>query len=114
MITKSLKKSYRNHLYSKAMKYKNLFPYYALLIFIGLIFYAHSEMSLEEKMGQLLMVHFHGEEVNQEARILIQDLHVGGIIYYNWCNGLVSASQIYDLSTSLQKLAKIPLLTTID
>ncbi|QZA58956.1 glycoside hydrolase family 3 N-terminal domain-containing protein [Candidatus Rhabdochlamydia porcellionis] len=96
------------------MKYKNLFPYYALLIFIGLIFYAHSEMSLEEKMGQLLMVHFHGEEVNQEARILIQDLHVGGIIYYNWCNGLVSASQIYDLSTSLQKLAKIPLLTTID
>lgn len=94
------------------MKYKN--SYYALLIFINPIFYAHSEMSLEEKVGQLLMVHFHGEEANQEAKVLIQDLHVGGIIYYNWCNGLVFASQIYDLSTSLQKLAKIPLLIAVD
>lgn len=96
------------------MKYKNPNPYCIFLLFISLIFCVHSEMSLEEKVGQLLMVHFHGEEANQEAKILIQDLHVGGIIYYNWCNGLVSASQIYNLSTGLQKLAKIPLLIAVD
>ena len=44
----------------------------------------------------------------------IQDLYVGGIIYYNWCNGLVSASQIYNLSTGLQKLTKIPLFIAVD
>ena len=38
------------------------------------------EMSLEEKVGQILMVHFHGEVSNEEARILIQDVKVGGII----------------------------------
>lgn len=85
-----------------------------LLIFISLISCSYAEMSLEEKIGQLLIVHFHGEEANQEAKILIQDLHVGGIIYYNWANGLLSASQIYNLSLGLQKLAKIPLLIAVD
>ena len=62
----------------------------------------------------MLMVHFHGEEANQEAKTLIQDLHVGGIIYYNWCNGLSSASQIHNLSTGLQKLATTSLLIAVD
>lgn len=77
------------------------------------------EMSLEEKVGQLLMVHFHGEEVNDDARFLVQKLHVGGIIYYNWSNGLHSPQQISQLSFNLQKLTKqnpfsIPLLITVD
>ncbi|MDR2539854.1 MAG: beta-N-acetylhexosaminidase [Chlamydiales bacterium] len=96
------------------MKYKNINSYCVLFIFIGLISHAYSEMSLEEKVGQLLMVHFHGEEAHQEAKTLIQDLHVGGVIYYNWCNGLVSASQISHLSTGLQKLAKTPLFIAVD
>jgi len=43
-------------------------------------------MTLEEKIGQLLMVHFQGEVANETARSLIQDVKVGGIIYYNWSN----------------------------
>lgn len=89
-------------------------PYCALLLFISLISCTYPEMSLEEKVGQLLMVHFHGEEANPEAKALIQDLHVGGIIYYDWCNGLFSASQVCNLSIDLQKLAKIPLLIAVD
>ncbi len=85
-----------------------------LLVFIGLASSAYTEMSLEEKVGQLLMVHFHGEEANQEAKLLIQELHVGGIIYYNWSNTLSSASQIRNLSMGLQKLAKTPLLIAVD
>jgi beta-N-acetylhexosaminidase len=91
--------------------FKTLFN---LLIFICLSSHAHAEMSLEEKVGQLLMVHFNGEEVNQDAKLLIQKLHVGGIIYYNWSNALSSAAQVRNLSMDLQKLAKIPLLIVVD
>src|SRR5687767_13747902 len=77
------------------------------------------EMSLEEKVGQVLMVHFHGEAVNSDAQTLIQDTKVGGIIYYNWSNGLHSPEQVWALSTGLQEVAKknrisIPLLIAAD
>lgn len=78
-----------------------------------------SELSLEEKVGQLLMVHFHGEEANEDARRLIQELHVGGIIYYNWANGLHSPQQVARLSQGLQQIAgstphALPLLIAAD
>lgn len=78
-----------------------------------------SKLSLEEKVGQLLMVHFHGEVANEEAKNLIQDTKVGGIIYYNWSNGLDSPEQVRMLSESLQALVKknlnpIPLLIAVD
>ncbi len=64
---------------------------YALLAFfcVGSCFaFDLKDMSLEEKVGQVLMAHFHGEVANEEAKLLIQDVRVGGIIYYNWSNGL--------------------------
>ncbi len=77
------------------------------------------EMSLEEKVGQLLMVHFNGETVNEDAKILVQEVKVGGIIYYNWSNGLHGPKQIQSLSSGLQTLAysnqnPIPLLIATD
>jgi beta-N-acetylhexosaminidase len=76
-------------------------------------------MTLEEKVGQLLMVHFHGETANAEAQILIQETKVGGIIYYNWSNGLYSQTQVATLSAGLQKLTEnnripLPLLIAAD
>lgn len=81
--------------------------------------YSLKEMTLEEKVGQLLMVHFNGEKVNDDAKILVKDTKVGGIIYYNWSNGLHSPEQIQTLSTGLQKLTEanqnpIPLLIAAD
>lgn len=78
-----------------------------------------SDLSLEEKVGQVLMVHFHGQEANEEARRLIQESYVGGVIYYSWANGLRDPEQVQHLSQSLQQLAKqtphaIPLLIAID
>lgn len=77
------------------------------------------EMSLEEKVGQLLIVHFNGEQINEDAKALIQEMHVGGFIYYNWANGLTSPTQVRSLSEGLQNLAQetrltIPLLIMTD
>ncbi len=71
-------------------------------------------LTLEEKIGQLFMVCFKGETANENARTLVQDTKVGGIIYYNWANGLSSPEQVRDLSKNLQKLAQIPLLIAAD
>lgn len=76
-------------------------------------------LTLEEKVGQMMMVFFYGSEANEEARKLIEEAHVGGIIYYNWANELSSPQQVQQLSNGLQQLAKnrensIPLLIAID
>ena len=81
--------------------------------------YSVSEMSLEEKVGQILVVHFHGEEANDEAKTLVHEVHVGGFIYYNWANGLTSPAQVKSLGLGLQKLAQetrlsIPLFISVD
>lgn len=77
------------------------------------------QLTLEEKVGQLLIVRFYGLEANEEARKLISEAHVGGIIYYDWANGLESPSQVIKLSTGLQRIAAeqphpIPLWICID
>lgn len=77
------------------------------------------DMTLEEKVGQLLMVHFNGESLNDDAALLIQNLYVGGFIYYNWANGLDTPLQVRQLSTELQQAAElnpqpIPLFIAID
>lgn len=89
------------------------------LIAVSCFAYSTKEMSLEEKVGQLFVVGFRGEEVNDNAKALIQEMHVGGFIYYNWANGLTSPAQVKSLGLGLQKLAQetrlsIPLLITAD
>lgn len=89
----------------------------------SLFLFSHSlllqTLSLEEKVGQLLMVQVHGEVANEEARTLIQETKVGGIIYYTWSNGLHSPEQVRTLSAGLQELTKenptpLPLLIAVD
>jgi len=75
-----------------------------LFAFVRLSANTLEKFSLEEKVGQLMMVHFIGKTVNEDAKILIQEIKVGGIIYYNWANGLTSPRQVQDLSVGLQKL----------
>lgn len=81
--------------------------------------FSANELTLEEKVGQLLVAHFRGEEANEEARVLIQEVYVGAIIYYTWANGLHSPKQVKHLSLGLQKLAQanrlaIPLFIAVD
>lgn len=72
------------------------------------------QMTIEEKVGQLLMCHFTGETANEASKIILEQAHVGGIIYYNFSNGLTSPAQVQQLSIGLQQDAKIPLLIAAD
>ena len=79
---------------------------YRIVLFLATLpSFACSEMTLEEKVGQCLMVHFNGKEVNSDARTLIQTVHAGGFIYYNWANGLDNPDQVRSLSRGLQQMA---------
>lgn len=76
-------------------------------------------VTVEEKVGQLLLVHFTGEQANESATRLLKEAHIGGFIYYEWANQLSSPYQVQKLSLSLQKLNRqlespIPLLIAID
>jgi beta-N-acetylhexosaminidase len=77
------------------------------------------ELTLEEKIGQLLIVSCPSKELTPECKDIIQTLHVGGFIYYSWANPLNSKKDLKDLTSLLQKEAlktshKIPLYISID
>lgn len=87
--------------------------------FLDAVFPAIEDLTIEEKVGQLLIVHFNGNSPNEEARRLITEAHVGGFIYYNWANGLDSPTQVGRLSSGLQAIAlaqpkPIPLFISVD
>jgi beta-N-acetylhexosaminidase len=62
----------------------------------------------------MLITHFRGTSCNEDARVLLNDVQVGGIIYYEWANELKSKTQIADLSASLQERSSIPLFIAVD
>lgn len=63
-----------------------------------------AEMTLEEKIGQLVMIGFDGADVNSHVKNMIIEHKVGGIILFDR-NG-TSAAQVAELNNSLQLLAK--------
>jgi beta-N-acetylhexosaminidase len=74
-------------------------------------------MTLEEQIGQLLMVGFWGSTPSQEIIDLIQRYRVGNIILFS--RNVRDASQVLELTQSLQMIAKeaghhYPLLIAID
>src|SRR5690625_5283659 len=82
------------------------------------------DMTLEEKIGQLFIVHVYGEtptDPNYEDTNLnnnrggknfkevIENYHVGGIIYFNWTDNIgtpVDTEQVNELSNGLQEIAE--------
>lgn len=71
-------------------------------------------MTLDEKVGQLLMVHFKGATLNDEAMRLIDEAHVGGFCYYDYLNELSSKEQVLKLTNELQAYSSIPLIIAVD
>src|SRR5262245_58008129 len=92
-----------------AALHKNIFFLLILIRFSSL-----SAMTLEEKVGQLLILCFEGREVNEDAKRLVEETHPGGFIFYNDTNDLDSPEQVHGLSLGLQKLSKIPLWICVD
>lgn len=94
--------------------------YYIFLLFLSFSLPIHPEkLSLEEKIGQLLIVHYHGNDCNENAKRLITEAHAGSFIFYPWANELSSFKQVHYLCSSLQDFNQtvhpnLPLFFSID
>ena len=94
-------------------------------------------MTVEEKVGQLFMIHVYGqtptdpdyEEINmsnnrgaKNFKEAIEKYHIGGVIYFNWTDNILTpldAEQTLSLSNGIQQIAmeqrmEIPLLVSTD
>ena len=70
-------------------------------------------MSLEEKIGQLFIVGFEGEEINDEIVDLVKNQKVGGLIYFS--RNIVDSNQIINLNNEIKAIEKdIPLFISVD
>lgn len=73
------------------------------------------EMSLKEKVGQLVMVGVDGHEMNINSQQLIQEYHVGGFVLLK--RNVKDSQQLLDLVNSLKEtnaVNKIPLFLALD
>lgn len=74
------------------------------------------ELSLEEKIGQLLVAGFHGKEVSNDIEELIREYHVGNIILFQ--RNIQDSEQLGELNRNLQTLMekhnRIPAFISID
>jgi beta-N-acetylhexosaminidase len=89
-----------------------------------------ASMSLEDKVGQLFMVYVHGEAADtadaeavasnrerlgaENGAAFVAAYRPGGIIYFDWANGLKDPAQIAALSNGLQAASTVPLLIATD
>jgi beta-N-acetylhexosaminidase len=69
-------------------------------------------MSLEEKVGQLMMVGFTGTDARGDIARLLTDRHVGGVILF--FRNIRDGAHLTELTASLSALAKRPLLLSAD
>ena len=79
--------------------------------------------SLEEKIGQMLMIGFRGFTVDDSDHIVrdLNEYHLGGIILFDYDvptstpeRNILSFEQVRDLNSELQKISGRPLLIAID
>jgi beta-N-acetylhexosaminidase len=74
------------------------------------LYVAH--MSLDEKLGQMIMTESEQNTYSDDLDYMITQLHVGGMIMYE--SHLQTASQARATTSQAQQHAKIPLLTSVD
>jgi beta-N-acetylhexosaminidase len=72
-----------------------------------------ADMSLPEKVGQMVMIGVYGTEINDDSRYMLNQYHIGGVIFFD--RNLQSAEQTKKLTADLQAQAdKVPLFIAID
>lgn len=75
-------------------------------------------MTVEQKVGQLIMGYFDGPIVTPEVADRIHRLHLGGVILYHGAGNIKSPKQVMKLVSDLQHTAKnageLPLFVAID
>src|SRR6266480_4109225 len=71
-----------------------------------------SHMSIDEKLGQMIITESEQNTYSDDLNYMITQLHVGGMIMYE--SHLQTASQARATTSLTQQNAKIPLLTSVD
>jgi beta-N-acetylhexosaminidase len=71
-----------------------------------------SQMTLEEKVGQLFIFGFWGTEPDYYITKMIQERYIGGVILLGYNIG--NPQELKSLTTDLQELSKTPLFISID
>lgn len=93
------------HILSKK-KYKEVDEYSKIMIRIN-------EMTLDEKIGQMILSGFNGTDFNDELDTLINDLKVGGVILFS--RNIEDSKQLKKLNLDIEEANKnIPLFISID
>ncbi|MDU0202814.1 beta-N-acetylhexosaminidase [Paenibacillus sp. MAH-36] len=74
------------------------------------------DMTLREKIGQMLLCGFEGTEATEQLKALIAEHHIGGVIYF--ARNVEQTGQVAELSEQLQQIAEqsdtLPLWVSID
>lgn len=82
-----------------------------------------SELSLDQKLGQMLLLGFRGTRLTGENPVItdIRDRHIGGVILFDYDlmrksgdRNIVSPEQVAQLTSDLKSHAEIPLFVSID
>lgn len=71
-----------------------------------------NELTIEEKIGQMLCFAYHGTTMNSQIEYLINNLHIGGLI--SFARNITSIKQIAKLNSDIQEKSKIPLFLGLD
>ncbi|MFR3564864.1 MAG: glycoside hydrolase family 3 N-terminal domain-containing protein [Veillonella nakazawae] len=70
-----------------------------------------ANMSDADKVGQLLMIGIHGKTLNDDAKFMLNEYHVGGIILFD--RNMESKDQVKSLITDINKTGKSAGLTPL-
>jgi beta-N-acetylhexosaminidase len=71
-----------------------------------------SKMSLEDKLGQMIIMQFYEPTYTPAQQQMVKPLHPGGVILYGYSMG--TAQQVKDLLAGGQKDSPIPMFTFLD
>ena len=64
-----------------------------------------SSMTLEDKVGQIMLVFFEGGTVSENLKMFISEIKVGGVILYSSRNNIESVAQVANLNEEIQRIA---------
>ena len=71
-------------------------------------------MSLDQKLGQMVIVEFYGSTLNSDLNQMIQGNRVSGVLIENKNGNAQTRSQLISLNQAMQKAAAIPLFISTD
>src|SRR6266566_2329219 len=71
-------------------------------------------MTLDQKLGQMVIVEFYGSTVTADTSAMLQQYAVSGVLIENKNGNAQTRSQLIALNATMQKMAHIPLFITTD